>query len=150
MVFKAERDGFFILSTIVFIMTLITIFSGLLTAALHLEIRFYSIEGITLGVVLLAIILFIVYLIELVRRNYYVITDCDLKYVFGIYSGSICINSIATIQPAAYPKSGNRPALCIKGISLKYGDGQLVYLAPANQEQLIRELRKRNPQILMV
>ena len=52
--------------------------------------------------------------------TYYVIENYRLRYKAGFFSGSIDIRTIVSVIPSNYPLSGNRPAMSMKGLLIRY------------------------------
>lgn len=93
---------------------------------------------------LLVISGFTVILFYLWRNTYYWFKGGNLMYRSGMFSGSVDINQIESIQRSDYPPTGNRPATGSKGLLIRYQGGRRIFVSPADEEGFMQELQKTN------
>ncbi|MGB3586725.1 MAG: PH domain-containing protein [Tunicatimonas sp.] len=88
-----------------------------------------------------------VILIYLWRNTYYRIKDGQLMYRSGVFSGSVPINQIESIQRSDYPTTGNRPAKGSKGLLIRYQGGRSIFVSPADEVGFMQELQENNSRL---
>ena len=81
--------------------------------------------------------------------TYYQIKDNKLIYRSGYIRGEIDINNIKEINKGKTRWIGLKPALATGGIIIKYNRFDDVYLAPQNNEELVKDLLKLNEDIVV-
>nr|WKN35358.1 PH domain-containing protein [Tunicatimonas sp. TK19036] len=84
------------------------------------------------------------------RNTFYRIEKHTLKYRVGFFEGSLDINSINSIRQAHYILAGNRPAMSLQGLLIRYNQSHQLYVSPKNEAEFINELQKVNHTIVVV
>ncbi|MDG4951287.1 PH domain-containing protein [Weeksellaceae bacterium KMM 9724] len=79
--------------------------------------------------------------------TFYKIENKELMYRSGFIRGKIEISNINEIVKGKTKWSGIKPALARKGLIIKFNKYDEVYIAPKNNEELISDLMKLNPEI---
>jgi hypothetical protein len=77
-------------------------------------------------------------------NTYYQIKDGQLIYRSGVFGGAITINQIESIQRSEYPTAGNRPAMGLEGLLIRYQGERRIFVSPTNEDGFIQELQKTN------
>ncbi|MEM6841955.1 MAG: PH domain-containing protein [Bacteroidota bacterium] len=80
-------------------------------------------------------------------NTYYRIEDGQLIYQSGVFNGTIKINQIESIQRSGYPTTGNRPAMGLEGLLIRYQGGRRIFISPADEDGFMRELQKTNSRL---
>lgn len=102
----------------------------------------------TTSLILLAIVLGITaFLLWMIFGTYYILTEELLLYHNGPIKGKIKLSTIHTIVNGKTLWVGFRPATANKGLIIKYGKYDEIYISPETNESFIAEILKRNPQI---
>lgn len=73
----------------------------------------------------------------------------NLYYRCAFFKGEIEIASIKELEVGATMYVGMKPALAFKGIIVKYGKFDDIYIAPENNEELVSDLLAINPSIVV-
>lgn len=135
---------FFVL--IVLLPISITIYAAVL---IGLEIRQMQTNHlIVFGIVFLLAVCFIYFFcIKSYYDCYYLIQGNSFIAKMGLSKKKLNIQSIKSISKDTYPTAGIRPALSFKGITIKYGEGYSIFIAPENETEFISEMRIINPNI---
>jgi hypothetical protein len=81
--------------------------------------------------------------------TYYKIDDVFLYYRSGPFRGKIEISSITEVTLSKAPWYGFRPALAKKGLIVKYGRWDEIYITPSQQLIFLNKLHRINPDILV-
>ena len=71
----------------------------------------------------------------------------ELVYRSAFLGGRIAISNISEIVKGKTMWSGIKPALARKGLIIKFNKYDEIYIAPKNNEELISDLLKINPDI---
>ncbi|HUH73383.1 MAG TPA: PH domain-containing protein [Chitinophagales bacterium] len=79
--------------------------------------------------------------------TYYKIENGKLFYQSAFLRGYIEISSIQEIQIGKTLWMGIKPALARNGLIIKSSKINIIYIAPENNQELIADLLKSNPQI---
>lgn len=79
----------------------------------------------------------------------YSIENTLLKYQSGFIKGVIEIKEIREITVGKTMWSGLKPALASKGIIIKYGKFDEIYIAPENNLEMVEDMLKIKPEIVI-
>ena len=79
--------------------------------------------------------------------TYYKIEQNNLIYRSAFLRGKIAISDIKEIQKDKTMWSGTKPALAKNGLIIKYSKYDEIYLAPENNNEMVADLLKINPNI---
>jgi hypothetical protein len=134
--FEAKKEGAFILplvipTSIAFLVALWFVFS-----------RSSAVAGVVL-VLTLALFYGIYYFWT---HTYYEVKKEQLFYRSISVKGQIPIRKINRIEAGNYPTSGS-PALAFTGLMIHYSGGKELFIAPADSERLVKELKVVNRRI---
>lgn len=99
--------------------------------------------------VLLPFIAPLALVIWLYLDTFYQIEGEFLFYRSGFINGKIRISDIREIHNRRTVWTGIKPALSTGGIIIQYGKYDEIYLAPKSNSELIEDLLKINPQIIV-
>lgn len=83
-------------------------------------------------------------------KTTYELTDTHLIYKMGFVSGKIEIDRIREIVVGKNMHTGFKPAAALKGLTIKYGKYEDIYISPQTNEAFIAEILKINPDINIV
>jgi len=128
--------------------------------------RYYSAKGYLFIIIIIFLLLFAVfsfinhvypatvillivvsYFIWTWFDTYYVINDGKLLYKCALIKGEIPINTITEVVKNKSSYSGVKPALSLKGITIKYNRWDDIYISPKDADLFINELKEINPAI---
>lgn len=79
--------------------------------------------------------------------TYYQLTDTELVYRSGPLRGKIPLDQVREIVRGKTLYSGIKPATAGKGLIIKFGKYDEIYISPDSNDSFISEIRKRNPEI---
>lgn len=79
----------------------------------------------------------------------YKLTDTELIYRSGPLRGKIPISEIREIVKGKTLYAGIKPAMASKGLIVRFGKYDEIYISPATNESFIAEILKRNPRIVI-
>ena len=99
--------------------------------------------------ILLPLLAPIILLIWIYFSTSYKIEDNKLIYRSGFLKGEIDISTIKDISKGKTMWSGLKPALAKNGLIIKY-KYKKIYIAPENNEEMISDLLKVNPDIKII
>lgn len=105
-------------------------------------IKHEQLSGFLICVILLTI--FDVFLILLTLRTYVIVEDKNLIIVLGLAEKKIDCNKISSVRKSSNPIASM--ALSFDRIRLSYGN-ECTYISVRNNDELIRKLKKINPDI---
>lgn len=134
-IYKAKRKGFI---------------NYLLIGSVLLPIAIFFLDKNTFTekpFILLPLLSPIVLIFWIYFDTYYKIEKKELKYRSGFIRGKIEISNINEIVKGKTKWSGIKPALARNGLIIKFNKYDEVYIAPQNNEELISDLMKLNPEI---
>jgi hypothetical protein len=135
--FNSRKDPFFI----TFFIVLIGFF---LIGIIHQ----IMIQGnIILVILLLVICLFFLFLLFGLSRTQYELTHENFTYQSVWLKGKIELDQIREILVGRTQWVGLKPAFARKGLILKFGKYDEIYISPDNNETFIQEILRRNPKI---
>ena len=85
-------------------------------------------------------------------RTYYIITENELKYRTGPFSGVIGIINIVSIEnnKSIVSYGGIKPALAGNGLLIKYNKYDELYVSPKTNKQFINKLLEINKNIKII
>lgn len=133
--FKAKKKGFFIFILLTGCIPLYFLFLN----RGNLEKNWFD---FTLSALPFLMLLWIYY------TTRYWIEQQQLHYRSAFIKGKIDIATITSIQVGKTLWVGLKPALAKKGIIIAYNSYDEIYLAPLDNEELVNELVKINPNIV--
>lgn len=81
--------------------------------------------------------------------THYILTDVELIYRSGPLRGKIKIDQVREIVKGKTLYAGIKPATASKGLIIRYGKYNEIYISPDSNASFVAEIRKRNPQILI-
>ena len=81
--------------------------------------------------------------------TYYQLTETELIYRSGPIRGKIRIPEIREIAKGKTMYAGLKPATASKGLIIKFGKYDEIYISPATNELFVSEILKRNPEIVV-
>ena len=81
--------------------------------------------------------------------THYQLIDTELVYRSGPLRGKIKIDQIREIVQGKTLYAGLKPATASKGLIIRYGKYDEIYISPDSNAGFIAEILKRNPQILI-
>ena len=79
----------------------------------------------------------------------YQLTDTELRYKSGPIRGKIPLEEIREIVKGKTLYAGLKPATAGKGLIIKFGKYEEIYITPDSNDSFIAEIRKRNPGIVI-
>lgn len=79
----------------------------------------------------------------------YYLTSSELIYRSGPLRGKIPIHTIREIVKGKTLYAGIKPATARKGLIIRFGKFDEVYISPKTNESFIAEILKRNPEIII-
>lgn len=82
--------------------------------------------------------------------TFYRIDATHLYFTSGPFRGKIAVADITQLTCGETLWAGYRPALARKGIVVRYGRWNEIYISPRDQEAFVAELAERNPKIAIV
>lgn len=97
--------------------------------------------------ILLALLSPLVLIFWIYFDTFYKIENNELIYRSGFLRGKIKISTIKEIIIGKTMYSGIKPALAKNGLIIKYNKYEEIYIAPINNNELISDLLKKNPEI---
>lgn len=80
----------------------------------------------------------------------YKITEDELYYYSGFVRGKIKISNIREITKGKTMWSGLKPALSPNGLTIRYNRFDKIYISPENNDEVITNLLRINPEIQIV
>ncbi|MBT1687148.1 PH domain-containing protein [Dawidia soli] len=80
----------------------------------------------------------------------YTLDATHLYFTSGPFRGKIALTDITQLTCGETMWAGYRPALARKGIVVRYGRWNEIYISPRDQEAFVAELAERNPKIAIV
>lgn len=80
-------------------------------------------------------------------HTYYQIMSGQLRYQVGLFSGSIKINQIESIQRSEYPTNTASPAMGLEGLLIRYRGGRRIFVSPVDELGFIEALQKTNSRL---
>ena len=80
--------------------------------------------------------------------SYHIVNE-KLYYRCAFFKGEIEIASIKELEVGATMYVGLKPALAFKGIIIKYGKYDDIYVAPENNDEIANDLLAINPSIVV-
>ncbi|MBC6366665.1 PH domain-containing protein [Algoriphagus sp. AK58] len=98
-------------------------------------------------IILLPLISPLIFILWFYLGTSYKLESDQLYYKSGFIKGRIPIFEIREIHKDTTLWAGLKPALSSGGIIIKHGKFDDIYIAPENNEELIRDLVKINPSI---
>lgn len=98
-------------------------------------------------IILLPLISPLIFILWFFLGTSYKLESDQLYYKSGFIKGRIPIFEIREIQKDTTLWAGLKPALSSGGIIIKFGKFDEIYIAPENNEELIKDLLKINPLI---
>jgi hypothetical protein len=98
-------------------------------------------------IILLPLISPLIFILWFYLGTSYKLESDQLYYKSGFIKGRIPIFEIREIQKDTTLWAGLKPALSSGGIIIKFGKFDEIYIAPENNEELIKDLLKINPLI---
>jgi len=98
-------------------------------------------------IILLPLISPLIFILWFYLGTSYKLESDQLYYKSGFIKGRISIFEIREIQKDTTLWAGLKPALSSGGIIIKFGKFDEIYIAPENNEELIKDLLKINPLI---
>ena len=111
-----------------------------------------SVEGLFLKLIWIALSCLVVYLLWRGGLSFlkttYSIDKGKLSYRYGIIKGVIAIDQIKSIKQSSYPSAGNRPALDLTGLDIRYGEGYSLFLSPEREDEFVHRLKEQNAKII--
>ncbi|MDG4945854.1 PH domain-containing protein [Weeksellaceae bacterium KMM 9713] len=134
-IYKANRKGFI---------------NYLLIGSVFLPIAIFFLDRNTFSekpFILLPLLSPIVLIFWIYFDTFYKIENKELMYRSGFIRGKIEISNINEIVKGKTKWSGIKPALARNGLIIKFNKYDEVYIAPQNNEELISDLMKLNPEI---
>ena len=137
-IYKANRKGFINYLLIVFIILPIGIF--------YLDEKTFTKNPFILLPLLSPLIL----IAWIYFDTFYKIENGKLIYRSGFLRGKIEIQKIREIIKGKTMWSGKKPALAKKGLIIKFNKYDEIYIAPQNNNEMISDLLKVNPEINIV
>lgn len=81
--------------------------------------------------------------------TYYQLTETELIYCSGPIRGKIRIPEIREIVKGKTMYAGLKPATAAKGLIIKFGKYDEIYISPVTNDLFVAEILKRCPQILI-
>lgn len=81
--------------------------------------------------------------------THYQLTDTELIYRSGPLRGRIPLNRIREIVKGKTLYAGIKPATAGKGLIIKFGKYDEIYISPNSNDSFIAEILKRNPEIII-
>lgn len=81
--------------------------------------------------------------------THYQLTKTELIYRSGPLKGKIRLDEIREIVTGKTLYAGMKPATASKGLIIRYGKYDEIYISPMTNESFVKEILKRNPQILI-
>ncbi|MEL6987210.1 MAG: PH domain-containing protein [Bacteroidota bacterium] len=132
---------------ILVVIPIITLMYGIIRVAL--SVKDLSNNQIGLIALVLCITLLVIYFlcIKTYYHAEYILHKGMLKCKMGLFTTSVDIDQITFIGKGDYPAAGNRPALHLKGLYIKYGSGYSLFVTPKEEEQFIQDLQHLNSKI---
>ena len=136
--YKANKKGFILYLIIGFLLLPLVVF--LLDRNIFIEKPF------TIIPLILPLALFLWVYVD----TSYTIDKGVLKYRSAFLKGSIDISSIVEITKGKTMWVGLKPALTTKGLIIKHSKYDEIYIAPKDNEELIADILKINPNIKII
>jgi hypothetical protein len=81
--------------------------------------------------------------------TYYQVTETELIYRSGPLRGKIPLNEIREIVKGKTLYAGIKPATAGKGLIIKFGKYDEIYISPDSNDSFILEIGKRNREIVV-
>lgn len=136
--YKSSRKGFinYLLAGVI----------ALLIAVVLLDLEKFSERPI----ILLPILSIVVQILWIYFDTSYKITSDELYYYSGFVRGKIRITDIKEITKGKTMWSGLKPALSPNGLTIRYSRFDKIYISPENNDEVIANLLKINPEIQIV
>jgi hypothetical protein len=82
--------------------------------------------------------------------TWYKLEQGQLLYKSGPLKGRIPVKSIRKIVKGKTLWAGFKPALARKGLIIKYGRGEQIYISPSGHDAFLAEIKKMNPGVEIV
>ncbi len=82
-------------------------------------------------------------------NTYYLIEEDQLKYKVGFFGGSLDIRSINSVTRSEYMLSGNRPAMGLEGLLIRYGGDRKIFISPADEAGFLQALQEVNNRFII-
>ncbi|WP_343634951.1 PH domain-containing protein [Fluviicola sp.] len=116
----------------------------------------FSVFGIVFGWlekpdfwVFIPVSLIVTLLLWIYFGTYYQLTETELIYRSGPIRGKIRIDAIREIEKGKTLYTGMKPATASKGLIIKYGKYDEIYISPRTNDSFIKEILKLNPEIVI-
>ena len=138
MKFKSRQDVFF---QVIFYGACLLV---LLTLYQELTINKIDVNSYIATTVLLSVLIFILWILH---GTNYELTQEHLKYRAAFLKGSIPIESINELIVGKTMWVGFKPATARKGIIVKYGKMDTIYISPESNEAFVKKIKELNPEI---
>ena len=129
------------MAAILWMLPLFSLFGA--TILLLLEDQLYGKNLIALG----AVAAVAAFAFHLWYNTYYRVEDGKISYQVGIFSGSVSINQIESIQRSEYLTNTLSPAMGLEGLLIRYRGGRRVFISPTDEIGFMQELQKVNGQL---
>lgn len=81
--------------------------------------------------------------------TYYQLTETELIYRSGPLRGKIPLNQIREIVKGKTLYAGTKPAMAGKGLIIKFGKYDEIYISPATNELFLSAILELNPEIVV-
>lgn len=83
-------------------------------------------------------------------KSTYTLTSDRLLIKFFMYTNQLPYKYIQHIKYSNYPSSGRKAAFAKEGLSIFYNQGNLLFIAPADRDLFIKDLRQRAEEIQVI
>ena len=98
--------------------------------------------------ILIPLIVPLILILWIYFGTFYKIENNRLTYRSGFFKGEVEISTIKEIVKGKTMWSGSKPAMAKNGLTITFNKyPRRIYIAPENNEELIADLLKLNPQI---
>ena len=128
-IYKAKVDGNWFFLIAVFISAIMILIG--ITSKTQTNEYYYGVIAVSL----IACILFV-----FASKSSYTLTKDKLIISFLIYTNELPYSYIQLIKTSNYPAAGRKAAFAKEGINIYYNQGSILFIAPVDREDFIKEL----------
>ena len=110
------------------------------------ELTINKIDGNTYIAVTVSVAV-IVFIQWILHGTHYEITNTHFKYRAAFFTGEIPLDNISELIVGKTMWAGFKPATARKGIIIKYGKFNEIYISPDSNESFVKKIKELNPEI---
>ena len=138
-IYKAKVDGNWFFLIAIFISVVMLLIG--ITSKTQTNEYYYGV----IAVALLACILFV-----FASKSSYTLTTDRLVIKFFMYTNDLPYTYIQHVKKSNYPSSGRKAAFAKEGISIYYNQGNILFIAPENRLEFMKDIESRANHIQII